>query len=479
MPRPQVVWRKYAETRRMRGRTPRSDSGSGHDRSATGGASLPDRAGPVCVAAGRHGSCASRTGDGVLLIGPPGVRQIRSVVLRLLARGFELVADDQVDIEDGIARPPPRLGRAAGSPRPRHRAAALAAQARLALVVELGSTRRTNAGARANSGLRSAAGAASTPPPRPPRNASPSRSIARSAASARSPEPSPHEQPNVRRVVLVTGLSGGGKASILRALEDIGYEAVDNPPLTMIEEMVARSERPLAVGVDARTRGFDAALVLEAFTRLRANPALRPELVFAWADEATLLRRYTETRRRHPLAPQGRGHRRHRRRGSPDRPAARACRPGDRHLRTCRSPALRQLIERHFGTGSEARQPDGGVAGFLRLSPWPAAGSRSGIRCTLFAEPALRSHIAAQDGAGSRTVGAYIAADPDFAKFFSRLAELIELLLPRFVQEGKKYATITIGCTGGGIAPFIWWKSWPLIWRSRIAADAGGQGARH
>ena len=74
----------------------------------------------------------------------------------------------------------------------------------------------------------------------------------------------------------------------------------------MLEDMVARSERRLAIGVDARTRGFDAAAVLEALQRLRANPALRAELVFAWADEATLLRRYTETRRRHPLAPQGR-----------------------------------------------------------------------------------------------------------------------------------------------------------------------------
>ena len=108
------------------------------------------------------------------------------------------------------------------------------------------------------------------------------------------------------RVVLVTGLSGGGKASVLRALEDLGYEAVDNPPLPMLEDMVTRSERKLAIGVDARTRGFDADLVLETLERLRANPALRPELIYAWADETTLLRRYTETRRRHPLAPQGR-----------------------------------------------------------------------------------------------------------------------------------------------------------------------------
>src|SRR5689334_21991700 len=108
------------------------------------------------------------------------------------------------------------------------------------------------------------------------------------------------------RVVVVTGLSGGGKASVLRALEDLGYEAVDNPPLPMLEEMVARSDRRLAIGVDARTRGFDADLVLSTLDRLRARCGLRVELVYTWADETTLLRRYTETRRRHPLAPEGR-----------------------------------------------------------------------------------------------------------------------------------------------------------------------------
>ena len=79
-----------------------------------------------------------------------------------------------------------------------------------------------------------------------------------------------------QRIVLVTGLSGGGKASVLRELEDLGYETVDNPPLPMLDEMVSRSDRNLAIGVDARTRGFDVDLVLEALTRLRANPQLRP-----------------------------------------------------------------------------------------------------------------------------------------------------------------------------------------------------------
>ena len=106
-----------------------------------------------------------------------------------------------------------------------------------------------------------------------------------------------------RRIVMVTGLSGGGKASILHTLEDAGYDTVDNLPLGLVEDLASRADRDIAIGVDARTRGFHAELVLDTLANLRRNPALLPELVYAWADEVTLLRRYTETRRRHPLAP--------------------------------------------------------------------------------------------------------------------------------------------------------------------------------
>ena len=115
-----------------------------------------------------------------------------------------------------------------------------------------------------------------------------------------------------QRVVLVSGLSGAGKASTLHALEDIGFEAIDNPPLAFVEELVSRpgpgdgEGRMIAVGVDARSRGFKPEDVLATLQRLRANPALQAELVFVWADEAALQRRYTETRRRHPLSPEGR-----------------------------------------------------------------------------------------------------------------------------------------------------------------------------
>ncbi len=277
------------------------------------------------------------------------------------------------------------------------------------------------------------------------------------------------------RVALVTGLSGGGKASILRALEDIGYEAVDNPPLTMIEEMVARTERPLAIGVDARTRGFDAGLVLEALQRVRENPALRTELVFVWADEATLLRRYTETRRRHPLAPRGRvtdGIAAEQSLTAPLRELA------DLIIDTSELPlpALRQKIERHFGTEGEAtgRHMVVSLMSFAYAHGLPQEADLV-FDARFLRNPHYDPILGPRTGLDS-SVGAYIAADPDYPRFFSRLAELIDLLLPRFVLEGKKYTTITIGCTGGRHRSVYLVEQLAAYLGSRIAVDPAGGG---
>jgi UPF0042 nucleotide-binding protein len=247
-------------------------------------------------------------------------------------------------------------------------------------------------------------------------------------------------------VVIVTGLSGGGKASILRALEDVGYEAVDNPPLTMLEEMVARGDRKLAVGIDARTRGFDATDVLEAIGRLRAEPGLRIQLVYAWADENTLQRRYTETRRRHPLAPQG---------IVAEGLAAEIAltepllERADLVVDTSDLPIanLRRIIERHFGADADHVQLTVSLVSFAFPKGLPRQADlvfdARFLRNPHY-DPILRSKTGLDPD-----VGAYIEADPDFSAFFSQVADLIGLVLPRFVQEGKKYATITIGCTGG------------------------------
>jgi UPF0042 nucleotide-binding protein len=247
-------------------------------------------------------------------------------------------------------------------------------------------------------------------------------------------------------VVIVTGLSGGGKASILRALEDVGYEAVDNPPLTMLEEMVSRGEGKLAIGIDARTRGFSAGDVLDAIARLRGNPALLLQLVYAWADDATLLRRFSESRRRHPLAQQGR---------VADGIAAEIALTeplrsnADLVVDTSDLPIanLRRLIERHFGAdaGQAAMTVSLVSFGFPKGLPREAdlVFDARFLRNPHY-DPILRPRTGMDPD-----VGAYVESDPDFLTFFSRIVDLIELVLPRFVQEGKKYATITIGCTGG------------------------------
>jgi RNase adapter protein RapZ len=249
-----------------------------------------------------------------------------------------------------------------------------------------------------------------------------------------------------RRVVLVTGLSGGGKGSILRALEDVGYEAVDNPPLPLLGDLLARSEAPLAVGIDARTRGFDADAVLDTLSRLRANPGLQPELVFTWADEATLLRRYTETRRRHPLSPQGRVAD-----GIVAEQALTAALREHADVVIDTSdlplPELRQQIERHFGADGSAGRLAVSLVSFSYARGLPREADlvfdARFLRNPHY-DPILRSRTGLDPA-----VGAFVAADADYPRFFATLTELIALLLPRFVQEGKKYTTITIGCTGG------------------------------
>jgi UPF0042 nucleotide-binding protein len=256
-------------------------------------------------------------------------------------------------------------------------------------------------------------------------------------------------------VVLVSGLSGAGKASVLRALEDLGFEAIDNPPLTFIEELVARAEpgsgKKIAVGVDARSRGFNADNVLTTLERLRANPELRTELIYAWAEESVLMRRYTETRRRHPLSPVGR---------VADGIAAEQALTAQLHqaadlvIDTSELPlaALRQMIDERYGAPEhEGDEPTRGLSVSLVSFGFPSGLPREAdvvMDARFLRNPHYDTVLKPRTGLDPE-VGAYVEADLDFAEFFERLVGMLGLLLPRFEQEGKKYATIAIGCTGG------------------------------
>ena len=260
------------------------------------------------------------------------------------------------------------------------------------------------------------------------------------------PECSGTLDPQPRRVVLVTGLSGAGRSSILHMLEDLGYEAVDNPPLRLVEELVTRGDRPAAIGMDTRSRGFDVPSVLNTLARLRLNPALRAELLFASAEEAVLLRRYTETRRRHPLAPNARvldGIKAETSLLTPLREAA------DLVLDTSELAlaALRTMIDARYGVGGAAA----GMTLSLTSFAYPKGLPRDAelvfdmrfLRNPHY-DPILRPRTGLD-----QAVASYVEADPDFEPYLCKITDLLMFLLPRFAAEGKKYVNIAIGCTGG------------------------------
>lgn len=254
----------------------------------------------------------------------------------------------------------------------------------------------------------------------------------------------------VKRVVVVTGLSGAGKASILRALEDIGYNAVDNPPLTLLETLIARADQPTAIGLDTRSSGFNADLVRAAVLRLKSTPGVRAELVYAWAEETALLRRYTETRRRHPMSPQGRvidGIKAEQESTAPLRLDA------DLVIDTSELPLpdLRRRIEQRYRPGLAEDGDVPGLAISLISFAFPAGLPREAdmvFDARFLRNPHYNPILQPRTGLDPE-VAAYVEADPDFDRFFRSVVSLLTLMIPRFVQEGKKYATIAIGCTGG------------------------------
>ncbi len=106
-------------------------------------------------------------------------------------------------------------------------------------------------------------------------------------------------------LVLVTGLSGAGRTTAIRALEDIGYETIDNLPISLLPNIVSSPSKParIAVGLDTRNRDFSTHGVLEMLETLSRMPWLKVDLVFIQCSTEVLVRRFSETRRRHPLAP--------------------------------------------------------------------------------------------------------------------------------------------------------------------------------
>jgi RNase adapter protein RapZ len=254
------------------------------------------------------------------------------------------------------------------------------------------------------------------------------------------------EPATLPRLLLVTGMSGAGKSTVLDALEDMGWDCVDNLPVALLKDFVHGEKRagrsvPVAVGMDVRSRGFDA----EALPAIiRSVEGVRPEILYLDCAGAELIRRYDETRRRHPLAP--------------DRPAedgiarernftAAIRRAADTILDTTDlTPVeLREMLLSRFG--SDQDQPVVTIVSF---------GYARGISRTadlvfdmrFAANPHWVDELRPLTGLDAQ-VRDYCSADPGWDPMLASIEALLRNLIPRYWAAGKNYLTIAFGCTGG------------------------------
>ena len=258
--------------------------------------------------------------------------------------------------------------------------------------------------------------------------------------------------PTRQRVLLVTGLLGAGKTTALKALEDLGWEVIDNFPIRLLPRLIDSPDMPapdlrppLAIGFDSRTRGFDATKVIERVKQLVERPDIELTTLFLDCAGQELERRYNETRRRHPLAqdvPAATGIAAERERMEPLR------RWADMVISTTdyTTNDLQQTIRERFGNDApRATTITITSFGFARGMP-PIADLVFDMR--FLDNPHWDPELRPQTGQ-DEPVGAYIRKDPAWDEAFTRIRDLVLLLLPRYQAQGKAYVNVAFGCTGG------------------------------
>ena len=250
--------------------------------------------------------------------------------------------------------------------------------------------------------------------------------------------------------IVLTGLSGSGKSQAIRALEDLGYFCVDNLPTTLIPTLAKLSLRAggdiekVAIVVDVREGGFLSSFP-KIFRQLRKLPKLNPILIFLEASQAALVRRFSETRRPHPLAP--------------DRSVTEGIRDERSRMNAIRDMAdeivdtsdmtvheLRQFFMSLSRDRSRARLVITVLSfGFKHGVPLDAD-LLFDVRC--LPNPHFVPGLRRRTGR-DRAVVDYLERDESTKQFMDRMQEYLRYLVPFYVAEGKSYLTIAIGCTGG------------------------------
>lgn len=247
-------------------------------------------------------------------------------------------------------------------------------------------------------------------------------------------------------LVLITGPSGAGRTTAINALEDLGFEAIDNLPLRLVHTLVEGEglDRPMVLGLDPRNRDFSTAALLDVIEMLAARKDLNFTAVYLDAEAEVLLRRYSETRRRHPMAPAG----------SPELGVRRELdlmrdiqQRADVVLDTSdlNVHQLKAEIERIFTPGGRDLAVTVQSFSYKRGVP---RNVDMVFDCRFLAnpywEPALRAHNGRE-----LVVQDYVRQDPRYELFFEKVLDLTKTLLPAFREEGKSHLSLAFGCTGG------------------------------
>jgi len=290
----------------------------------------------------------------------------------------------------------------------------------------------------------------------------------------------PSEGEDVQDIVLVTGPAGAGRTTAIHALEDLGFEAIDNLPLSLLPRLLdGPPVGPLAVGTDPRTRGFSISALLATLEALSSGGSVRPMLLYIDCSATVLERRYNETRRRHPSCPDG--------------PPLTGIESETAMLAPLRTRAdvlvdttamsphdLRSEIARHF-----ARPGAGDIVVTLQSFAYKRGtpgGNDMMMDLRFLRNPHWEPDLRPLDGRHP-AVAAYVARDPNWEPFMQRLEDLLCFLLPAYRREGKAYFSMGLGCTGGrhrsvaaveALAKALAQRGWRVSIRHRDLGEAAG-----
>lgn len=288
-----------------------------------------------------------------------------------------------------------------------------------------------------------------------------------------------------RQIIILSGISGAGKTTALKAFEDLGFDAVDNPPFRLLRPLVAEpSSEGLVIGMDARTRGLDVDALLDMRRELTASGSGPVTVIYLDCDEEVAVRRFKETRRRHPLAPDG---------SIQDglkveQNMLRMLHEGADHVLDTSLMSPREL--KRWVTGAfGAEDPSGLVVQVVSFSYRQGVPREADLvfDVRFLANPHYEPDLRPLSGLDP-AVGAYVQADTGTAAFLEHLERFFDFVLPRYEQEGKSYLTIAIGCTGGRhrsvyltetLSAMLRAKGWPVHTTHRdIEKDPQIQAAR-